>query len=367
MSLQVSYKKQILFGIMFLMIIFLTIEGFARLLDYQFVKDCQFPHSEAMTHLDMDLKRQMCYDFRDLEFVNSPYTALVPNQHFSTINVNEYGFRGSEVSKQKLDGTYRIFIIGGSTTFGTGSTSDETTIPGFLQKKYESADLPFPVEVINTGVSTGFSAGETYMVKEKLIDFEPDLLIIYDGWNDVTKQIKEYNEPVKKNLFFEYAVNLYQKYKTRAIIDSFFTDINYKTGTIAKPAKIAQTPEKVAIWKDRWKEICELGKENNFEVLVTIQPIAGSSNRTLSSFAEKNYILYDNENVLSALKFYSEALVDLNQFCIKTADLRNVFDGIEDPIYTDYVHMSDFGNEIVAQKMFELTLSIVTGNFIVEK
>jgi len=52
-------------------------------------------------------------------------------------------------------------------------------------------------------------------------------------------------------------------------------------------------------------------------------------------------------------------LVDLNQLCIKTVDLRNIFDEMEVPIYTDYAHMSDFGNEIVAQKMFESSLPIV--------
>ena len=41
------------------------------------------------------------------------------------------------------------------------------------------------------------------------------------------------------------------------------------------------------------------------------------------------------------------------------ADLRNVFDGIEGPLFYDHVHVSDRGNKIVAEKLFELTKPIV--------
>ena len=44
------------------------------------------------------------------------------------------GFRGTEFSEIKPSDTYRIFMIGGSTMFGAGATSDETTIPGYLQQ-----------------------------------------------------------------------------------------------------------------------------------------------------------------------------------------------------------------------------------------
>ncbi len=45
-------------------------------------------------------------------------------------NLNSLGFRGSEFSEIKPPDTYRIFMVGGSTMFGSGATSDETTIPG---------------------------------------------------------------------------------------------------------------------------------------------------------------------------------------------------------------------------------------------
>ena len=42
-----------------------------------------------------------------------------------------------------------------------------------------------------------------------------------------------------------------------------------------------------------------------------------------------------------------------------SADLRNTFDNMNTPIYHDGGHMSDFGNKIIAEKIYEKILPIV--------
>ena len=71
------------------------------------------------------------------------------NSETDTISINSLGFRGDEFSKIKPDRTYRIFMVGSSPMFGYGATSDETTIPGFMQKFLNRTDFGFDVEVIN--------------------------------------------------------------------------------------------------------------------------------------------------------------------------------------------------------------------------
>ena len=73
----------------------------------------------------------------------------------SEINLNEHGFRGKDFSETKLPNTFRIFAVGGSTTFGNGVYDDET-YPYILQKKFDSLDLGINVEVINTGFGGAF-------------------------------------------------------------------------------------------------------------------------------------------------------------------------------------------------------------------
>ena len=62
---------------------------------------------------------------------SSEYSELVP--FIDKSNLNNLGFRGTEFSEIKPSNTYRIFMVGGSTMFGSGESSDETTIPGILQ------------------------------------------------------------------------------------------------------------------------------------------------------------------------------------------------------------------------------------------
>ena len=40
------------------------------------------------------------------------------------------------------------------------------------------------IEVINAGISNGWSFNEVKQIRDRIITLQPDLLIIYDGWND---------------------------------------------------------------------------------------------------------------------------------------------------------------------------------------
>ena len=134
-------------------------------------------------------------DQEDIFDQNPKHATLDVLRNFSgvskadTININSLGFRGDEFSEIKPDRTYRIFMLGSSPMFGYGATSDETTIPGFMQKFLDKTDFGFDIEVINSGVQAIRSDTELELVKQKLITFSPDLIIIYDGWNDLRSNI----------------------------------------------------------------------------------------------------------------------------------------------------------------------------------
>ena len=40
------------------------------------------------------------------------------------------------------------------------------------------------IHVVNAGVSDATSNSEKILVTKKILDFDPDLIIVYDGWND---------------------------------------------------------------------------------------------------------------------------------------------------------------------------------------
>ena len=84
-------------------------------------------------------------------------SALVPGLHFRSgqirIEVNSLGFRGPEIAMPKTPGTFRIFAMGESSTFGwKGIRSHEEAWPALLEAKLRAAHPDRRIEVINAGV-----------------------------------------------------------------------------------------------------------------------------------------------------------------------------------------------------------------------
>ena len=61
---------------------------------------------------------------------------------------------------------------------------DVESWPAFLQQKFDEMDLDFNVQVINAGIPKAFSEGEVKLIKNRLLQYQPDLFVVYDGWND---------------------------------------------------------------------------------------------------------------------------------------------------------------------------------------
>ena len=98
-------------------------------------------------------------------------------------SMNSEGFRGPEFIKDKPNDIYRIIAVGGSTTFGAGVT-DENTWPSILEKKLQNISGDKDIEVINAGTPGLNSLSENILVKERLVHYKPDLIIVSDGNND---------------------------------------------------------------------------------------------------------------------------------------------------------------------------------------
>ena len=112
MSVQVSYKKQTLLGIIGLLILFLSIEAIANVWWITQV-NCEFEENEIFMEMNDAQRRQLCVDLYE---IRTSGTELIPNQQNQSITINSMGFRGGEFSVEKESDTYRIFMLGGSTT-----------------------------------------------------------------------------------------------------------------------------------------------------------------------------------------------------------------------------------------------------------
>ena len=310
MSVQVSYKKQATLGIIVLVILLLVIEGTANVW-WLTQSNCEFEQNEIFQNFDEVEKRQLCLDFYNIQISGDE---IIPNQSTNSITINSLGFRGSEFSEIKSPDTYRIFMVGGSTMFGAGATSDETTIPGYLQNLLNEKDFEFNIEVINSGIQGADSDSELKLIKQKLVHYHPDLVIVYDGWNDL-----------------------------RA--NNAATEI-----------------------KENWETMCDFGEENNFDVIISLQPIAGFGSKVLTK-QELEYVNtgtnYANHPLIQSSSIYQDYGKDLSviKACTEALDLRDVFDYVDEPIYWDQGHVSDRGNSILAKSLLNVVSSTVSENY----
>ena len=124
------------------------------------------------------------------QFIGVPFLNFTLNPNLS--DVSKQGFRGATVAIPKPPGIYRIIALGGSTTFGTGLTTEETW-PYQLQRLLQDQYGYQSVEVVNLGVPGYYSMNSVVNLATHGLALEPDLVIDNDGVNDAVISI--YQDP----------------------------------------------------------------------------------------------------------------------------------------------------------------------------
>ena len=176
MSVQVSYKKQSLLGIIGIFLFLLVIEVIANVWWFSQIS-CEFEENEIFQSMSDGQKRQLCVDLYD---VKTSGNLLVPNQKSETLSINSLGFRGDEISESKAENTFRIFMLGGSTMFGHGATSDDTTIPGYVQNMLQEKLYNYEIEVINAGIQGADSFDEVNILETKILQLIAKIKISFE-------------------------------------------------------------------------------------------------------------------------------------------------------------------------------------------
>ena len=257
----------------------------------------------------------------------------IPDEQFSPI-INSHGFRGNEIIKEKPDDTFRIFTVGGSTTFSVG-VDDESTWPNRLETKIHNLVPNQNVEVINAGISSATSYVNSDLIKEKLIHFKPDLIIIYEGVNEQGCMMESFDNKntqfSKEAIAKKCGVNAYQDY----------------------PISLAE----------RYSDLCDFGQMNNFELIIAFQPTVKFDGKILTNEELSSY--FDRPQYPIILENYGKMVKEtLSQIknCDTTADFTKIFDEYDIPLYFDYHHLGNNGNIIISEKMLELVLPILIDN-----
>lgn len=116
-----------------------------------------------------------------------PYLPYVPNPEYP--EVNALGFRGKSISIEKPVDTYRVFCLGGSTTWNGYPVYLEEALRG----AFAARDLN--LEVINAGNQCWTSLESLINLITRCLPLQPDALVVYHAVNDAVFSFSEEYAP----------------------------------------------------------------------------------------------------------------------------------------------------------------------------
>jgi lysophospholipase L1-like esterase len=129
----------------------------------------------------------------ELAWTPHPYLSYYPTPNYRKGQTyhNSLGYRNDDFSSEKPDGVYRIVALGGSSTYDVRIADNAATFAAQLEKLLREDYGYMNVEVINAGVP-GYNSWEILVNLEfRVLDLDPDLVIIYEGVNDVHARLVE--------------------------------------------------------------------------------------------------------------------------------------------------------------------------------
>jgi hypothetical protein len=134
-----------------------------------------------------------------LQYQFDPYKNNLPTPNYVDtrgIHHNAQGFRRlTDVPVQKPAGSYRIFLLGGSAAYGLGGLwphiqrdfaviKDSQTIAAVLER-YLADSLPGKkIEVITAAITSDWTHHHLIYLNQTILNFNPDMVLFLDGFND---------------------------------------------------------------------------------------------------------------------------------------------------------------------------------------
>lgn len=289
---------------------------------------------------------------------------------------NSMGFRGEDFDPSTKKRKLRMFCVGGSTT-ACGLCGDEETWPFKLQGYLD--DKNCDIEVINAGTLGWASYQEYLLVRNELVEYKPDVILLHEGWNEEfiyssLRLGRAWSPGIVRNVRESY--NLYTNpnsllSSTTSVAFSLAVQDIYRNILFARNMSfenrsrwnVLRESEYLQAWFDNVVSIARIAKERNILILVLDYP--GLTNiADLPQHREKyvqnsrlthRYADYQaiSKNRISSTLEHLEPIIH----CLK---VDKIFDDIVGDtrlkMFNDEIHLSAAGNDLFASYLSELLL-----------
>jgi len=276
---------------------------------------------------------------------------------------NKYGYRGSAPLVNKDDGEYRIFILGGSTVW-----NGDPTIPALVQEEFIRNGY-HQVKVFNYGVVSSVSSMELARIVFEIVDFKPDVIVMYNGGNDMTHPLSYDPRP---GYPFNFIVNENNPLINSSIKNSLlflikqFRSIGFLGGNylINNFLSLDKVRKEAGYGTDQWRDkIAEIyinniikarniAKAFNSNFIVFFQPIIYSKN-----YVSEKEIRYVNESIKYHHVYLRDAILskvsDLKKRDgLNFIDLSDLYDTNKETVFIDGIHTTQQAMIPIAKEIY---------------
>lgn len=284
-----------------------------------------------------------------------PYTVanMLPNVRRKDVTTNDLGFRGTLNYQEQIalaksihnKGGKVVVFLGGSAAFGCDSSSDETSIVGYLNRIAKEENLS--ITTFNFGMGSYTSTQELACLIFYALDLEPDLVVVYDGFNDMVRVVskKFYNVGVKIPFAFPRIRKSYPQQYSSVFLDRKYNNNDDEVDQKALKEVLDNYEKNLSI-------MVKIMETYGKKTLLTVQPYRGFRNGLNPQ--EKENSIYE-EFIKRAKKIARE---EIKAEYIETTDLLEDKKNVDD-YFDDAVHMKDLGYGLVAKKLFPTITSML--------
>jgi lysophospholipase L1-like esterase len=294
------------------------------------------------------------------------------------INVDEQGLRHtvqpppSGAAPSSSIRPVRIFCFGGSTMWGS-CVCDEATIPSQLAAILFAERLP--VEVTNFGQMGYVSTQERITLEQELArGNQPDLVVFYDGFNDIGAAMAnsepglpadEFERPAHERLWRDPSfVNLGRHYLHNTAIARLFQPPWHEQLSQQMKRKVtamgthALAIETINCYFGNVRIIDSLARGLGFDARFYWQPMLFTRNEPteneLAILSQESGAVSYHRSVSQKLREVERLLPEQDPTLQHWRNLADIFNGDlwrEQTLYFDTCHLADIGNRAVAQEI----------------
>ena len=310
--------------------------------------------------------------------------AVLHYQNGTRATANAESYRGPIVARTKPPGTFRVILLGESTTHGWGVNDDET-IDAYLREILRTAPATAgrTVEVVNLA----YDGYDSYQLYERLksdgIPREPDLIIVNAGINEVrSATLPGLVERDPRTLIWEAELSrlrserarrgptLWVRAKHWSYVARLPSVLRQRSGTAGAPTPVAARPaypEAVTIFERHLERIDSLASAHGVPVFFSTPPSAlllpGAP-----PLGRRTYYLDTPEETQAYRDLLDERMRSLTErLGAKGRDVAYIPHRMTADLFLDDCHLTPAGNRRMAETFAAAILPMVRRPSVAER